>query len=242
MCWVMPPASPLTTSVWRSASSSDVLPWSTCPMTVTTGERGSRVSGGSSSDPSPISTSASLTRRTRWPNSAAATSAVSASMIASMPVISPMRINALTTSTARSAMRFANSCTEMVSGITTSRITFFGAVPWAKRRSRSRWRRTEARLRTRSSSLSAWVRVILRALRRAPPGVLRGTTGRRGNSRRPWRGGSVRSSEAGSVSLRAAVSSAFLRAASSSLLRASSNSFRWSASSRSLASRASSSR
>ncbi len=42
MCWVMPPASLATTPVWRMASSSDVLPWSTCPMTVTTGGRGSR--------------------------------------------------------------------------------------------------------------------------------------------------------------------------------------------------------
>ena len=39
MCWVMPPASPAATSVWRMASSSDVLPWSTWPMIVTTGGR-----------------------------------------------------------------------------------------------------------------------------------------------------------------------------------------------------------
>ena len=37
MCWVMPPASPATTSVERMRSSSSVLPWSTWPMTVTTG-------------------------------------------------------------------------------------------------------------------------------------------------------------------------------------------------------------
>ena len=37
MCWVMPPASPAATSVERMASSSDVLPWSTWPMMVTTG-------------------------------------------------------------------------------------------------------------------------------------------------------------------------------------------------------------
>ena len=39
MCWVMPPASPAATSVWRIASSSEVLPWSTWPMIVTTGGR-----------------------------------------------------------------------------------------------------------------------------------------------------------------------------------------------------------
>ena len=42
MCWVMPPASPSATFSLRIASRSDVLPWSTCPMTVTTGARGMR--------------------------------------------------------------------------------------------------------------------------------------------------------------------------------------------------------
>src|SRR5207253_1913212 len=42
MCWVMPPASPAATSVCRIASRRDVLPWSTWPMTVTTGARGAR--------------------------------------------------------------------------------------------------------------------------------------------------------------------------------------------------------
>ena len=40
MCCVMPPNSPATTSVSRIASSSLVLPWSTWPITVTTGGRG----------------------------------------------------------------------------------------------------------------------------------------------------------------------------------------------------------
>ena len=45
MCWVMPPASPSATLALRIASSSDVLPWSTWPMMVTTGARGTRSSG-----------------------------------------------------------------------------------------------------------------------------------------------------------------------------------------------------
>ena len=45
MCWVIPPASPAATVVVRMASSSEVLPWSTWPMTVTTGARGTRSSG-----------------------------------------------------------------------------------------------------------------------------------------------------------------------------------------------------
>ena len=50
MCWVMPPASPATTSVSRIASSSEVLPWSTWPMIVTTGGRSIRSSSASSND------------------------------------------------------------------------------------------------------------------------------------------------------------------------------------------------
>src|SRR3990172_9394272 len=51
MCWVMPPCSLATTLVARMASRSDVFPWSTCPMTVTTGDRGARSSGRSSGFP-----------------------------------------------------------------------------------------------------------------------------------------------------------------------------------------------
>src|SRR5438105_618938 len=40
MCCVIPPASPLATRVRRMKSRSEVLPWSTWPMTVTTGGRG----------------------------------------------------------------------------------------------------------------------------------------------------------------------------------------------------------
>ena len=39
MCWVMPPASPAATRALRIASSKLVLPWSTWPITVTTGGR-----------------------------------------------------------------------------------------------------------------------------------------------------------------------------------------------------------
>ena len=55
MCCVMPPNSPATTSVSRIASSSFVLPWSTWPMTVTTGGLGA------SSDSSTSSSSSSAT-------------------------------------------------------------------------------------------------------------------------------------------------------------------------------------
>mmetsp|Transcript_7373 Transcript_7373/g.18293 ORF Transcript_7373/g.18293 Transcript_7373/m.18293 type:complete len:278 (-) Transcript_7373:87-920(-) len=55
IAWVIPPASPAVTRVLRTASSRDVLPWSTCPIMVTTGARGWRVSGSSSSMATPIS-------------------------------------------------------------------------------------------------------------------------------------------------------------------------------------------
>ena len=48
MCWVMPPASVSTTDASRIASSSVVLPWSTWPMIVTTGGRGTRSASSSS--------------------------------------------------------------------------------------------------------------------------------------------------------------------------------------------------
>src|SRR5690349_22851072 len=57
MCWVMPPASVLTTDDSRMASSSVVLPWSTWPMIVTTGGRSTRVVGSSSKTTSSSSSS-----------------------------------------------------------------------------------------------------------------------------------------------------------------------------------------
>ena len=45
MCCVMPPLSPLATSMPMILSNSDVLPWSTCPRNVITGGRGLSVSG-----------------------------------------------------------------------------------------------------------------------------------------------------------------------------------------------------
>ena len=49
MCWVMPPRSPDATVVERIASRRLVLPWSTCPMTVTIGARGTRFTSSASS-------------------------------------------------------------------------------------------------------------------------------------------------------------------------------------------------
>ena len=42
--WVIPPASPSITLVCLIASKSDVLPWSTCPITTITGGMGRKYS------------------------------------------------------------------------------------------------------------------------------------------------------------------------------------------------------
>src|SRR5579885_2144257 len=132
-------------------------------MTVTTGARGCSASSLSSSPRSPTSTSASETRRRRWPNSATTSSAVSASMTWLIVAMTPMRISALITSAPRSAMRLASSWTVIVSGTTTSRTTFaVSCSRWCRRwRSRSRARRTEARLRIRSPSSPDSARVTV---------------------------------------------------------------------------------
>src|SRR5438132_735889 len=61
MCWVIPPASPAATSVSRIASSSEVLPWSTWPMIVTTGGRVTSCSSASSNTGSSIVSSSEWT-------------------------------------------------------------------------------------------------------------------------------------------------------------------------------------
>ncbi len=64
MCWVIPPASPATTSLSRILSRSEVLPWSTWPMTVTTGGRCCRSTALSSNSPRASPTISSSLRAT----------------------------------------------------------------------------------------------------------------------------------------------------------------------------------
>ena len=92
MCWVMPPASPAMTLVLRMWSSSEVLPWSTWPMTVTIGARGSRSLSSSSSTLTASCTSA-LTYSVLRPNSSATRLMVSASRRWLMEAITPMLIS-----------------------------------------------------------------------------------------------------------------------------------------------------
>ena len=102
-------------------------------MMVTTGGRGSSSSAVSAVPSSPISTSASETRRARWPNSCTTSSAVSASSDWVTVAITPSFIKALMTSGVRAAIRLASSCTVIVSGRMTSRTTF----TWSERNNSS---------------------------------------------------------------------------------------------------------
>ena len=88
ICCVMPPASPAMTLVLRMWSSSEVLPWSTCPMTVTIGARGTRSDSSSSSSLTASCTSA-LTYSVLKPNSSATRLIVSASRRWLMDTIMP---------------------------------------------------------------------------------------------------------------------------------------------------------
>ena len=95
MCCVMPPASPAATSVWRIASSSDVLPWSTWPMIVTTGGRGSSSSSASSNSGSASASSAAETISISLSNSSARIWIVSSDRVCVTMAISPRPISFL---------------------------------------------------------------------------------------------------------------------------------------------------
>ncbi len=118
MCWVMPPASPATTFACRMRSSSVVLPWSTWPMTVMTGGRGSSSASSSSSSSSAVSIAISSISCS-LPGSTISTSAPSASAISSI-ISSASDAVAVTISPASNRMRTRSA------GVRFS----FGAYSW----------------------------------------------------------------------------------------------------------------
>ena len=79
MCCVIPPASPAITLALRILSNNEVLPWSTCPITVTIGGRVTISSSLSSSSALIASTTSALTYSVLKPNSSATILIVSAS-------------------------------------------------------------------------------------------------------------------------------------------------------------------
>ena len=115
MCWVMPPASRSATLESRMASSRVVLPWSTWPITVTTGAREEK----SSSAAAVVSTSSSSSSNERIstsaPNSRATIVAVSVSSVVLMVIINRRSISFFRTSFARRSSFSARSLTVMPS-------------------------------------------------------------------------------------------------------------------------------
>src|SRR5215470_619252 len=96
MCWVMPPNSFSATFDFRMASSSDVLPWSTWPMTVTTGGRRLSCDGSRSSS---STTSPSTERISTSTLNLSATSLAAVGSRSSLTVaITPSSSSALITS------------------------------------------------------------------------------------------------------------------------------------------------
>ena len=111
MCWVMPPASPAATSVSRTASSSEVLPWSTWPMIVTTGGRSTRSSSASSNTGSSSSSSSEWTISMSLLNSDASTSMVSSGSVWVSVLSSPSAISFFITSGVETPRYSATSLT-----------------------------------------------------------------------------------------------------------------------------------
>ena len=111
MCCVMPPASPSATSVSRTASSSEVLPWSTWPMIVTTGARSLRSSAASSKATSSSASSAAWTISMSFSNSAARISISSSASVCVRVAILPRPISFLISSGIGTARYSATSLT-----------------------------------------------------------------------------------------------------------------------------------
>src|SRR3954470_18077646 len=112
MCWVIPPASPAATWVWRTAYKREVLPWSTCPITVITGGRSTRSPASSSSTSgASTSSSAAVTISILRSNCLAIDSTDSSVSVWVSVAISPSVIKALITSAAESPRLSATSRT-----------------------------------------------------------------------------------------------------------------------------------
>ena len=121
MCCVIPPASPSITLVFLIASSKEVLPWSTCPITTTTGGRGFKSSSLSSESSNRMSSSLTCSFLTAvTPNASANKYAVSKSKSWFIFAIIPRSNNFLITSALVFFNSAAKSLTEIFSGIVIS--------------------------------------------------------------------------------------------------------------------------
>ena len=199
MCCVIPPASPAATSVSRIESSSEVLPWSTWPMIVTTGGRALRSSSASSKTGSAVSSSAALTTSTFLSNSSAITPIASSDSVCVMDAISPSCISFLITSETWTPRCSATSRTVAPEGIriasgSTTAVVWFDSLGSGGGAPRPRLRRR----RCGGGGCGAWRREACESIttrrRRPPPpppppggrapGAAAGARRRRGRARR----------------------------------------------------------
>ena len=124
MCWVIPPNSPDTTFAFLKTSRTEVLPWSTCPITVTIGALLFKFSALTSFIFSIIS-SAFSSLIGLCPNSFTKYSAVSESMVWFMVTVTPIPNKCFIILLDCSAILFASSRIVTTSGILTSLLTGF---------------------------------------------------------------------------------------------------------------------
>ena len=110
------------------------MPWSTWPMTTTTGARATRSSSLSSAVSMSFSSMVTMTSfSTLQPISSAMMAAVSKSMIWLREAMTPFFIRHLTTSAPVFFMRLASSPTAISSGILTTRGCFLAISAWRRR-------------------------------------------------------------------------------------------------------------
>ena len=110
MCCVIPPASPAITFALRILSNKEVLPWSTCPITVTIGGRATQSSSLSSSSSALMaSTTSALTYSVWKPNSSATILIVSASRRWLMETMIPILIQVPITCVTGTSIMLARS-------------------------------------------------------------------------------------------------------------------------------------
>ena len=136
ICCVIPPASPTVTFAWRIASSREVFPWSTCPITTTTGALSIRLLSSSSLSSIILSSIVTTTSFSTFAwNSIATRDAVSKSMVSFIFAATPIRKSFLITSAVVAFNLSASSFTVISSGIDIVIFFFFLSASILLRRS-----------------------------------------------------------------------------------------------------------
>src|SRR5260221_199723 len=162
-------APPTATRALRMASSSEVLPWSTWPMTVTTGGRDSIASSFAADCTRNDSGSSSFAGFAWCPISETTIIAVSWSITWLMVTIEPIFIMVLMTSAAFTDILWARSPTEIVSGTSTSITLGSAGAANDVAPSSSRWRAPRERHPSRPPEASPPVLIVRRLATSSTP-------------------------------------------------------------------------